>query len=353
MTLGGGSSLYVLGAKQRKSVLKREEEWQLYESALILEIDPETGTARTRIEYKTPPEARANGHSSIMFKAGTLIGNRMYACTSTEVLVFELPAFKIVNYISLPCFNDLHHVIPDKDGNLIVASTGLDMVVKVTSNGDVLKAWDVLGDPLWSRFSRETDYRKVDSTKPHRSHPNFVFHLGEELWVTRFYQRDAISLSEPGKRVDIGIQSPHDGVVRGDNIFFTTVDGHIVIADRSSLKVHETIDLKQINGQTALLGWCRGLLALEENRAWVAFTRVRKTNLRENILWIRNIFRDGMTEKPTHLALYDLATRQCLQEIDLESCGMNVVFSVFPAVPVEMKHEDQAVSVTGALPHGQ
>jgi hypothetical protein len=60
-----------------------------------------------------------------------------------------------------------------------------------------------------------------------------------------------------------------------------------------------------------------------------------------------------MTEKPTHLALYDLATRQCLQEIDLESCGMNVVFSVFPAVPVEMKHEDQAVSVTGALPHGQ
>jgi hypothetical protein len=39
-----------------------------------------------------------------------------------------------------------------------------------------------------------------------------------------------------------------------------------------------------------------------------------------------------MLEKPSHLALYDVAARECLQEFDLESHGVNVIFSVFPAV---------------------
>src|SRR5215470_14144778 len=98
------SRLYVLGARQRKSLLKREEEWHLYESALILEIDPATGAVETRVEYRTPPEARASEHSSNMFKSGTLVGNKLYTCTSTEVLVFDLPKFHISNYISLSCF---------------------------------------------------------------------------------------------------------------------------------------------------------------------------------------------------------------------------------------------------------
>jgi hypothetical protein len=345
---GGAASLYVLGAKQRKLTLKHEEEWHLYESALILEVDPQTGSARTRVEYKTPPEARASEHSSNVFKAGTLAGKLLYTCTSTEILVFELPEFKIVNYISLPCFNDLHHVTPDSDGNLFVASTGLDMVVKLKPDGTVLNEWDVLGEQLWSRFSRETDYRKVDSTKPHRSHPNFVFQLGDEIWATRFHQRDAICLSDSRKRIDIAIQSPHDGLAHSDRIYFTTVDGHIVIVNRRSLQVQQIIDLKEIDRQKSLLGWCRGLLPVDERRAWVGFTRVRKTNFRENVLWVSKIFRDGMPEKPTHLALYDLAEHKCLQEISLESHGMNVVFSIFPALLARTDAEDPAFSVTRA-----
>ena len=84
------------------------------------------------MEYQSPAEARANENSSNVFKAGTLIGDTLYACTSTEVLIFKLPEFKQIGYISLPCFNDVHHVTPSSDGNLLVASTGLDMVVKFT-----------------------------------------------------------------------------------------------------------------------------------------------------------------------------------------------------------------------------
>ncbi len=37
------ASLYVLGARQRKLLFKHEEEQNLYEAALILRIDTETG----------------------------------------------------------------------------------------------------------------------------------------------------------------------------------------------------------------------------------------------------------------------------------------------------------------------
>jgi len=105
------------------------------------------------------------------------------------------------------------------------------------------------------------------------------------------------------------------------------------------LQVEDVVDLKAINGENALLGWCRGLMALDDGKFWVGFTRVRKTKFRDNILWVRSIFHDGMPEKPTHMAIYDLASRKCLQEFDLEAHGMNVVFSIFPAVTTPLEIE--------------
>jgi hypothetical protein len=330
------ASIYVLGARQRNLLVKSEEEWNLYESALILRLDTETGKVRSCLEYQSPPEARAHDNSSNVFKAGTLIGDTLYACTSTEVLIFSLPEFKQIGYVSLPSFNDLHHVTLSADGNLLVASTGLDMVVKFTLQGKVLERWNVLNEDPWLRFSRDIDYRKVDSTKPHRSHPNFVFELDGEVWVTRFRQRDAIALTGNGlntsaKRIDIAVQTPHDGLVCGDRIYFTTVDGRVVIANRHTLKVDEVVDLKPIGGQGALLGWCRGLMPVDERKMWVGFTRVRKTHLQENVLWVKNIFHEGMAVKPTHISLYDIVGQQCLKEFDLEPHGMNIVFSILPA----------------------
>src|SRR5262249_14973033 len=126
------SRLYVLGARQRRLIVKDQEEWNLYESALILDLDLDTGSVQTVVEYKSPPEVRAGEHSSSIFKAGTLTEDRLYACTSTEILVFQLPQFRVVNYVSLPCFNDVHHVTFDGEGNFLVANTGLDMVVKTS-----------------------------------------------------------------------------------------------------------------------------------------------------------------------------------------------------------------------------
>ena len=338
------SRLYVLGARQRKLLLKKEEEWNLYEAALILELDTESRAVRTLLEYTSPLEARAHEHSSCVFKSGTLVGNTLYACTSTEVMVFRVPSFERINYISLPCFNDLHHVTPTSDGALAAAVTGLDMVVQFDLQGRMLAEWNVLKEPAWSRFSKTTDYRKVESTKPHKSHPNFVFELEGDLWVTRFRQRDALCLTDFGRRIEFGSERPHDGLLFGGKIYFTSVDGTLIIVDRHTLQVVKIVDLKQIDGGKSLLGWCRGLLPLDDSKVWVGFTQIRKTQFQENILWVRNVFRDGMGQKPSHIALYDIDSRRCLDEFNLEAHGMNIVFSIFSVPGSEKRNNQKHVS---------
>lgn len=321
--------LYVSGGRQRNTLFRKLEEWQSSEQALLIELDPTKNQSQSRIEYVSPPGVCADELPAILFKSASVRGNRLYSCTSTEVLVYELPGFTLLHYISLPCFNDLHHLCPTQRDTLLVAVTGLDMVVEITTTGSVVREWSVLGEDPWSRFSRQTDYRKIASTKPHRSHPNHVFELYGEVWVTRLQQRDAICLSAPGPRIDIAVQQPHDGYIFGDRIYFTTVDGHIVIANRKNLKVEKIIDLNQMSNQTGqVLGWCRGVLPIDERWIWVGFTRVRPTKFIENVAWIRNA--GAERHKPSHLALYDLKTQSCELEIGLEPHGIGVVFSILP-----------------------
>jgi hypothetical protein len=323
------NGVYVVGGELRTSVFRKLEEWQSCRKAVVVELDPNTKKSRSCLEYVSPPTVCADDTAAILFKSASLEGSKLYTCTSTEVLVYELPSFRLVHYISLPCFNDLHHVYPSTEGTLLVVITGLDMVVEVTTDGRVVREWSVLGGDPWQRFSRDTDYRRVLTTKPHQSHPNHVFQLGDEIWVTRLHQRDAICLTGPDRRIDIAVQRPHDGYVRGDFIYFTTVDGHIVIASRKTLRVERVIDLNTMSSSPEQVqGWCRGLLVLDEQRLWVGFTRVRPTKFRENIAWIKN---GNSRHKPTHIALYDLERKSCLEEITLEPHGLGVVFSLFNA----------------------
>ena len=328
------AKLYVLGGRQRKALLRDPiKEWHWYGAALILEVDTASGAVRTCVEYETPPEARAGDKASINFHSGALVGDTLYTCTTTEVLAFKLPHFEQVAYISLPCFNDLHHVTPASDGNLLVVATGLDMVVKITPGGEVLAEWCVVDEVPWTRFSRTVDYRKVETTKPHISHPNFVFELDGNVWVTRFMQRDAIALNGSGGRIEIAVEKPHDGIVTGDRILFTAVDGKIVIVNRHTLRVEKIIDLRQIQDRDGqiLPAWCRSLLPIDDAKIWVGFTRIRRTLFRENVRWVKTILHEGTVMRPTHIALFDIVAKQCLQEIDLEPFGMNTVFGIFPA----------------------
>lgn len=329
--------IYILGGKQRRVGLEEatpKDEWYLYQTALILELNTDSGELRTCVEYQSPPDARAGKQSAAHFHSGALRGELLYTCTTTEVLVYGLPRFELVNYISLPCFNDLHHVTPSSDGNLLVVNTGLEMVLKLTPRGEILNEWCVLDEIPWTRFSRNIDYRRIETTKPHKSHPNFVFELDGEVWATRFHQKDAVCLTDSFRRIEIAGECPHDGLVCGRKILFTAVDGKIVIVNRDTQTVQQMIDLRQIldRDQKVLPAWCRGILPVDDRKVWVGFTRIRKTLFSENVRWVKGVLGEGTVVMPTQVALFDIAERKCLQQVDLEPHGMNTVFGMF-AVP--------------------
>lgn len=321
-------ALYVVGGRQREARPLRagERPWQGYDRALILRVDARTGLVSTAFEYVPPPDVVSGPEAAISFQASAIEDNRLYTCTQTEVIVYAIPHFERLHYVSLPCFNDVHHVRPSLSGNILVANAGLEMVLEMTTDGEIVEAWSALGEEPWQHVDRELDYRKLN-TKPHRAHPNFVFYRGRELWVTRFEQGDAVSLSPPGQSVQVSSRRIHDGLVANGQVLFTSVDGTVVIFDAATLERVEVLDLNTFHDDRSLLGWCRGLL-LDGDRLWVGFSRIRPTQVRENVAWVARGFRRG---KSTHIACYDLVRRMCVAEIDLEPSGLAAVYSILPA----------------------
>jgi len=322
--------LYVAGGQQRglrPMAVGMDGGWYEYEKALIVELDTATGKADKVVEYVSPPDAIPDEQPAILFKSGTLEGDLLYTCTQTEVMVYRVPSFEQVAYVSLPHFNDVHHVRPTPHGNLLVADTGLDMVMDVSLGGEVVQVWNVLGEDPWARFSPATDYRRVKTTKPHHAHPNHVFYIGDEPWATRFEQRDAISLVDPSRRIDIGLERLHDGLVHEGHVYFTTVNGQVAIADTTSLRVIEVIDLTRAHPSDMLLGWARGLL-VDGNYMWVGFSRIRPTKFRENVGWVLHGLKRDFG---THVGCYDLRTGDSVGQFLVEPYGLSAVFGIYGA----------------------
>ena len=323
-------AIWVVGGEQR-GVPHWTREWKLYKKALVAKIAD--GRAERVLEYETPAAHCADAAPSIVFKAASIGGNRAYLCTQTEVLICDFPSFAIRDVISLPCFNDLHHVAVAPDGRLFVAVTGLDAVAELAPDGALLNLTSVTGASVWDRFSKTIDYRKVATTKPHHAHPNFVFFLDGEPWVTRFVQRDAVPLNGNGKGRSpfrLGMEGVHDGHVAGRSVYFTAVNGFAFVCDLASGAM-KTFDLNRAESsyKDRPLGWCRGILP-REGDIWVGFSRIRYTQLRQNIDWVRRGFRDAdrLPPAPTRIARYDLGRNAFIEEIDLEPAGMNTVFSI-------------------------
>jgi hypothetical protein len=328
-----GGVVYVTGGRQRSRI---DQDWGAFKEAAVLRIDLVNGGVERFFTYASPPEVCADPNPSIVFKCGSISDRALFLCSETEVFGLDLRTKRIFDYISLPCFNDIHHVLMISEGQYLVANSGLDMVLEVLNDGTIVRDWSVIDSDVWNRFSRDVDYRKIRSTKPHFAHPNFVFLHDGDFWVTRFEQRDALCLTKKLDPIHVGFAGPHDGLRHASAIYFTTVDGHIVEIDAETLEMRRSIDLNGIEKGTAPLGWCRGVLVVDEV-AWVGFSRLRDTRVRRNLRWAKRGFRprSGYEKRPTRLAAYDLERRVLLEEINLEPYDFNAVFSILPETQAE------------------
>ena len=92
--------LYVAGGQQRalRPMTAVGQDWYEYQKGVVVELDTTSATAHTRLEYVSPPEAAEVDSPRILFKSGTLVGDTLYMCTQTEVIVYRVPSFERVSY---------------------------------------------------------------------------------------------------------------------------------------------------------------------------------------------------------------------------------------------------------------
>lgn len=279
--------------------------------------------------YDTPADDRPREINSCTFGCATVDDGLLYTCTPYEVLIYDLETMECKSRITNKYFNDVHHARLI-DGRLYVTSTGLDSVIQLDAGGEIASMQNVLGKDLWWRFPEGDDYRKIVSTKPHESHPNFLFDLDGEPWVTRFNQRDAVALNDPSRRIPIDVERVHDGVVYGDHIYFTCVNGNIAVASRHSLKVEEVIDLNEIDDRGQPLGWCRGI-CVDGDLAYVGFSKLRTTKLIENVQWVKAKLKPGSQEfasLDSRVACYDMRKKELIKEVPIPPDSQSAIFSV-------------------------
>jgi hypothetical protein len=323
------TAVHVVGGRQRTDAAQREA-WHLHDRALVARIDLDTGEGRVAYEWITPPELCAPSDPSISFSAATREGDRLWMCTKTEVLVRSFPDYRDLGGFSLPCFHDLHHVAPAPDGTVLVVDTGLDAVVRCSAAGELLELWNVVGEPGWGKFDPSEDYRRVDTTKPHAAHPNYVFHLEGQPWVTRFQQRDAVRVGNVADRLPVGVERCHDGIVHDGRVWFTTVDAHLVVLDPATRMVEQVHDLAQIAGDLRKPGWCRGLAFLPGGDVVVGFSRLRLTKWSDHLGWLKGGLRalKALAHRPARIARFDLQRRRLVWERELEDVELGTVFSL-------------------------
>lgn len=305
------------------------QEWKHYERAMVVSLDWVSGKKDVVIDYTTPLEYLAEKNANIVFKAGSIIDDKLYLCTQTEVMIYEYPSLKLIKHLTCTFFNDLHHVTAIGE-HLVVVSTGLDMVIYFDKDYKPVRFYNVLGKEPWHKYSMEIDYRKIVTTKPHESHPNYVFSIGGDVWVSRFEQKDAVLLDDINQRMNIATERIHDGIVHNEYVYFTTVNGTVSKVDQKTMETVDVYDLNAVISDERPLGWCRGL-HVEEDRIFVAFSSLRSTKLRENLAWIKKGFRvkkDNMRALPTRIVEYDLTTRSIVKEVNISDLGMTAIFSI-------------------------
>ena len=321
---------FITGGRQRQSSLRTHAEWFAYEKAVLIELNTDTGQARTVLEYASPPGRCPTTQPSFVFKAGAWDGAHLLLCTQTEVIIFDPAAERVVRTISHPWFNDVHHVTRI-GGRLHVVSTGLDaLLVFDEEDKDIVEVHSATGEDTWTRFDSQVDYRLVPTTKPHRAHPNYAFEADGARWITRFEQRDAYRLDGSSASIRIADDPIHDGVIEGKEAWFTVVSGEVVAVDLARQAVTARYDLDRIGGEGGHpLGWCRGIHH-EGDTTLLAFSRLRPTKLKQNLAWLRRPLGKAPEPLPTRVAAYDLRGGRKLNTWVLEDAGIASIFSILP-----------------------
>lgn len=324
------SKLMVSGGCLRENGFELGE-GKYYAKASLLMLDLETGEIETLLTKADGGPHYPAEHPNQQYTAPCLDGDTLWLPTDTEVYAYSLPDFKQKACFSHPCFHNIHsaHVFDD---DLVVTSTGLDNVVVMDkANGEIKSILNTEGKAPWHRFSPETDYRLIHSTRPHDAHPNYVFKLNNALWVTRCKQEDAVCLTDTSKRIDVSegdTISIHDGLWWGEHLVFTRVDGFLVICDPATGKVLDKHD-PFATERNRPCGWCRGL-HIDGDMFYIGYSKLRKTKLKAKLKFISQgnfKYRDG---NDALVVAYNMRTKKVERTYAFTNGIIDAIYGILP-----------------------
>lgn len=306
-----------------KEDLTNEDEGHKFVGARIEILDWDTKTCVQRIDYEAPPEHLGDG-CSLKFTGGCAYRGRWFQTSGTELVIYRLSDWSIDRVISHRSFNDLHGVAVDGD-EMVVVNTGIEALCFLDWSGEIVREVNLASTPTWERFDRSFDYRRIGTTKPHEVHVNHAFRLDGDWWATRCIQRDAVNVERPDDRINIEVGQPHDGIIRGDFIYFTTTNARLVIANVATRKVEEILDLNRMNDSGGRIGWCRGL-EVEGDVAYVGFTRLRRSKWAGVFDSVKDVARGR--KRSSHIERIDLKRKVVLDSYDHKRNASSAIFTL-------------------------
>jgi hypothetical protein len=325
-------SLLITGASLRENGYELGE-GKYYDTARLLKLNILTGKVEVLLSEAEGGENFPSEHPNLEFTVGTVDNECLWLSMDTEIRKYSYPDLKLLKVFSHPCFHNIHSVAATEN-SLYVTSTGLDMVVILDKKtGEIQEIINGEGKEIWHRFSPDIDYRKLHSTRPHDCHPNYIFWLEGKPWVTRCTQEDAVCLDDFEKKIEISGSnktiSVHDGVVSGEFVYFTSVDGCIEVADTKTYKVIETIELSDYPGFGIVRGWCRGLY-IKDNIFYIGFSKLRKTKNKGKLRWLKNLKNISDIEKECSVLAFDIERREIIKDYPLDGIPIDAIYSILP-----------------------
>jgi len=283
-----------------------------FNKAIIQVIDWDNKTVLEEIEH-IPSKENLGADVSTMFKGAMVKGDYYWVVTNTEVLKYNWKTWELEDIYSDKTFNDLHAVLP-LDDHIMICNTGLEMIQIFDYKWNLLQEVNLASVPTYERFDRNTDYRTVGTTKPHEVHANHIFELDNEIWVTRG-RHGAARLNDFSAKITMDVGLCHDGLVREDKIYFSTVQGHIMAVDRRTLEIEDDIDINKDSPAGKQIGWTRGLEVVG-NKAYLGITKIRGSKFKEYTKWI--VKGEGIL-MPSSMLEIDLGTKNIVDTYKMQN----------------------------------
>lgn len=290
-------------------------------------LDTKTGRVDHVCTWDTPRAHHPGDSEHLEFTAGWLDGDVLWQTTRTEVLCIDWRRAEVTRVIDHRLFTDLHSVMPHPTGGLVITATGHDSVLHLR-DGQILAHWWLNGSVAeFERTYSGVDFRKIPFSrlKPHRHHPNQTFLLDGELWVTCFEGHCARCLTREEEAIQLSEGSPHDGRMRDDVLWFTTVNGHVIGVDPITRQRVKHLFLPDLDPTPGLLGWCRGVEKVGRS-LFVGMTTLRRSRHRE---WLRRLARGSQGEsRPTRVVQIDLDTDEIVASFDVGNAAGGTLYAL-------------------------